>query len=147
MAKMSIMFSGFTDLAYKIENAGGEAALREAVNDALTQTAEFVQRQVDKAALPYAEKGGGREGWATGDMYRARKQDQAVVWRSSYIAEVSVGFELYKKGGWHSIFVMYGTPRYPKDSKLYNAIYGNMIQNAIAIAQENIMKEHLSLTK
>jgi hypothetical protein len=141
------MFSGFSDLAYQIENAAGEEALREAVKDALTQTSEFVQRQVDKAALPYAEKGGGREGFATGDMYRARKQDNNVVWLNSYVAEVSVGFELYKKGGWHSIFVMYGTPRYPKDSKLYNAIKGNMTQNAIAIAQEKIMREHLALSK
>ena len=147
MAKMSIMFSGFSDLAYKIENAGGEEALREAVNDALTQTTEFVQRQVDKAAVVYSEANKGREGYATGAMYNARKQDLNVEWKSSYIAEVKVGFELYKKGGWHSIFMMYGTPRIAKDQKLYNAIYGNMIKNAIAMAQEAIMLDHLSLTK
>ena len=142
MARMKIMFDGFKDLAYAIDEAGGD--LHAAVNDALTQTAELVQHTLGQAALPYSEKG--KKGYANGDMFNSLKKDNKVYWHGT-VAEVSVGFELYEKGGWHSIFIMYGTPRFSKDQKIYNAIKGTRTKHAIAMLQQEIMQKHLALVK
>ena len=142
MARMKIMFDGFKDLAYQIDEAGGD--LHAAVDEALTKTAELVQHTLGQAALPYAEKG--LKGYATGDMFNSLKKDTPIYWKGT-VAEVSVGFELYEKGGWHSIFIMYGTPRISKNQKIYNAIKGTRTKHAIAMLQEEIMQKHLALAK
>lgn len=142
MARMKIMFDGFKDLAYAIDEAGGD--LHAAVEEALTKTAELVQNTLGQAALPYAEKG--LKGYATGDMFNSLKKENPIHWTGT-VAEVSVGFELYEKGGWHSIFIMYGTPRISKNQKIYNAIKGTRTKHAIAMLQEEIMQKHLALAK
>lgn len=142
MARMKIIFSGFTDLAYEIDKAGGD--LHAAVDEALTKTGQFVQNNVSQAALPYAH--GGLKGYADGDMFHSLKSDHPIIWKGT-VAEVSVGFNLYDKGGYHSIFVMYGTPRISKDQKLYNSIKGTRTKHAIALLQEEVMKKHLALAK
>lgn len=144
MARMKIMFDGFKDLAYEIDKAGGD--LHAAVDEALTETANMVQRHVEQATLPYANKGGGLKGYAEGDMYQAIKKDHPIYWHGT-VAEVSVGFNLLDKGGWHSIFVMYGTPRMAKDQKIYNAIKGTRTKHAITLLQQEIMFKHLDLAK
>lgn len=142
MAKMSIIFNGFQDLAYKIDEAGGD--LHVAVDEALTKTQDLIENYVINASVPYAHKG--IKGYATGKMFDAIIKDARIDWSGS-IASVRVGFDLSQDGGWHSIFVMYGTPRMAKDQKIYNAIRGTRTKHAIALLQENVMKEHLALVK
>ena len=137
MAKVGVVFSGFDDLAYQIDKAGGN--LKEAVDFALTETADLVQRKVNQAALPYQSKSADHP-YATGDMFNALRKDDHVRWVTPTIAEVHAGFNLYEKGGWHSIFMMYGTPKIAKDQKLYNSIKGTQMQHAIALLQETIMR-------
>ena len=138
MARMSIMFDGFKDLAYMIDQIDS-SALKPAVDKALTETGKLVQEKVNEATLPYAH--GGLKGYATGEMFNALKKDNPVIWTSPYVAEVSVGFNLNEPGGFHSIFVMYGTPRMAKDQKLYNSIKGTRTKHAIALLQEKILTE------
>lgn len=150
MARMKVTFNGFDRLAESIDKAGGE--LKPAVDEALTETAKIIQSNLVKAAQPYSNKGGGRStkngghGYATPEMYKAIKRTINVYWRGS-VAEVSVGFDLQKKGGWNSIFVMYGTPKYSKDQKIYNAIRGQKTKHSIEDAQRKIMKKHLQLAQ
>ena len=141
MARMEILFDGFHDLAYTIDAMGGD--LKAAVNDALTQTGEFIQNQVNQAALPYAH--GGLKGYATGAMFNALKKDNPIIWTSPAVAEVSVGFNLSDKGGFHSIFVMYGTPRMAKDQKLYNSIKGARTRQHVQYIQEEALYSHCDL--
>lgn len=140
MAKMSIIFDGFADLAAEIDRAGGD--LKTAVDDALTETQKLVQNNVTNASAPYAHKG--RKGYATGEMYNSIIQHAQIEWTGS-IAEVNVGFDLTQKDGFHSIFVMYGTPRMAKDAKVYNAIKGTKTKKQIAEIQEKVMQNHLKL--
>lgn len=140
MARMSITFDGFSDLAADIDRMGGD--LHAAVDEALTATGNFIQKQVTSAAAPYASKG--RKGYAKGEMYNAIKQDPPVIWSGS-VAEVSVGFSFAEKGGWHSIFVMYGTPRITKDQKIYNAIKGTKTKQEVERIQQEIMGKYLKL--
>lgn len=140
MAKMSIVGDSFKDLARAIDEAGGD--LKAAADEALRDTGKLVQSNLVSAAQPYAGKG--KKGYATGEMYRAIKRTFSPVWAGD-VAEVGVGFDLYAKGGFHSIFIMYGTPRISKDQAVFNAIKGTKIRKRIADAQKKIMQKHLKL--
>jgi hypothetical protein len=72
-----------------------------------------------------------------------------VEW-TGMVAEVAVGFDLTKKGGFHSIYVMngtkvHGTPRVKKDQKLWNAIKGAQTKKEIAALQEEILRKYLKI--
>ena len=140
MARMQIIFDGFKDLAYRIDKAGGN--VEEAVDDALLQTQDWIQNSLTMAAVPYNAKG--RKGYATGEMFRSIIKDRKIYWKGT-VAEVRVGFEL--ETGFHSIFIMYGTPRIAKDQKIYDAIRGTKTQKEIAQLQEEVMLKHLSLVE
>lgn len=142
MARMSITFDGFEQLAEDIDSILGSAGLKNAVDAALTDTGTFVQEQVNQAALPYSTESADHK-YATGDMYNALKKNNPVIWVSSTVAEVSVGFDLSAKGGFHSIFMMYGTPRIQKDQKLYDSIFGSATKKEIARRQEAIMMNYM----
>ena len=142
MAKMKLEFNGFKDLAAAIDKAGGN--LDRAVYAALNGTQEIIQQHVQNAAAPYAK--GGRKGYATGAMYSSIIKNTRIN-KSGTTYEVAVGFDLKAHGGWHSIFVMYGTPRIAKDSKLYNSIKGARTKQEIAEAQEKVMRKYLDIAK
>lgn len=142
MARMSIIFDGFADLADAIDKAGGD--LKIAVDDALKDTQQVIQNNLTTGAAVYAAKG--KKGYATGAMYDTIINDAQIIWKGT-VAEVRVGFKLNAAGGFHSIFVMYGTPRMAKDTKVYNAIKGTKTRKEVAERQERIMQEHLALAK
>ncbi len=138
--KMSIVFDGFNDLAAAIDRSGGD--LQAAVNEALVKTQSLIQQNLKTAAAPYSAKG--RKGYAQGDMYRTIIADGAVTWAGS-VATVDTGFRIRESGGWHSIFVMYGTPRMAKDTAVYNAIKGTATREMIQKLQEETMQKYLKL--
>lgn len=141
MAKMSITFDGFKDLLDDINRAGGESI--KAVDEALTKTQKIIQDNLQSAAAVYAH--GGLKGYATGRMYKSIVKHGEVTWNGS-VATVEAGFQLRGEGGtWDSIYVMYGTPRMKKDTKVYNAIKGAKTRAEIAKVQEETMKKYLKL--
>lgn len=137
---MSITFDGFKDLAEAVDKAGHN--LEKAVDEALTESQQIVQSNLTSAAAPYAAKG--LKGYATAKMYSSIIKDSGVEWAGS-VASVKAGFQLDTAGGWHSIFVMYGTPRMAKDSKVYNAIKGTKTRKEIADKQQEVMDKYLKL--
>ena len=129
------------DLYEAIDKAGGN--LKEAADVALRETQKIVQTRLNAAAGVYS--GGGRKGYAQGEMYSSIiKEDGRVEWEGT-TASIDSGFDLSAQGGYHSIFIMYGTPRIAKDSAVFNAIKGSGTQNAIKIAQAKALQEYLSL--
>ena len=141
MAKMQILFDGFENLAYAIDEVGGD--LQAAVDEALKETQEIAKASLLPAAAVYDRKG--LKGYATGKMYSKMIKDTSVEWEGT-VASVKTGFEL-DGSGWHSIFVMYGTPKMGKDPKIYNALKGTKLRKEIAEAQEKIMLKHLDLAQ
>ena len=142
MAKMQILFDGFKDLADAVDRSGAD--LKEAVDDALTKTGDYISSATSSAASRYAKKGGGMKGYATGAMFKTIIKKDHVKWIGD-TAEIGTGFKISQKGGWHSIFVMYGTPRMSKDTKIYNAIKGRKTKKEIAEIQQKAMQEHIKL--
>ena len=140
MARMSITFDGFNELAEMVDKAG--AGLKKAVNEALVDSQKIVQQNLTTGAAVYSAKC--LKVYAHGDMYSTIIGDGAVSWEGS-VATVKAGFKLDQNGGWHSIFVMYGTPRMSKDPKVYNAIKGTKTRKEIAKTQDEIMVKHLKL--
>ena len=140
MAKMQILFNGFEDLAAEVDRSDGD--LQKAVDEALTETAKYIQSQVATAAAPYAAKG--RKGYATGRMYGSIIEDGLVTW-NGHVAEVGTGFALNESNGWHSIFIMYGTPRMAKDTKVYNAIKGAKTKKEIERIQQEVMQKYIKI--
>lgn len=142
--KMSIIFDGFEDLAAAVEACSGEKVLYIAVDHALWETQKLIQNNLTTAAAPYASKGGGLKGYATGKMYGTIIKDGGVTWEGS-VATIDAGFRIREDGGWHSIFVMYGTPRMAKDTKVFNAIKGTKTKKEIAEKQQEIMSRYITL--
>lgn len=148
MARIQMLFDGFEDLAYEISKLGDEP-LKNAVDEALSETQKLIQRKTAAAAAKYGPKGG--KGYATGGMKSAIHAD-GVEW-SGPVASVGVGFDLEAEGGFHSIFIMYGTPRHApgnnrgirRDKEIYNAIRGPHLNEEIEQIQLKAMKKHLTL--
>ena len=140
MAKMSITFKGFDDLIYQIDKAGKNADYAAWL--ALNATQKKIQENLTTAAAPYATKG--RKGYATGEMFSSIIKN-ARIRNTGSVIEVDVGFDLKAKGGWHSIFIMYGTPRIAKDSKVYNAIKGAKTKKEIAEIQDRVLRKYLAV--
>lgn len=143
MSKMHVTFPGFADLAERIDRSGGD--INAAVDEALTATQKLIQENLEKEAQPYAKDG--KKGYATGNMYRSIIKTASIDW-SGAVAEVSVGFDLKKKGGWHSIFLVHGTPRREpniQDKKLYDAIFGAKTKKDIETIQRAILEKHLTI--
>ena len=49
-----------------------------------------------------------------------------------------------KVGGLPSIFLMYGTPRMKKDSKVYNAVYGKKTMDEVSMIQALIFADAIN---
>ena len=141
MAKMSIIFDGFKTLAEQIDASGGD--LKSATVEALEETQKHIQRNLEKASAPYASKSKAHP-YITGEMYKSIIRDAQIDWHGA-VAEVPVGFSYKVRGGYHSIFIMYGTPRITKNQKIYNAIKGTKTMKDIAELQESVMRKYLSL--
>lgn len=144
MGKMGIQFDGFRELAEAIDRSGKD--LNKIVEEALEATQQAVNDALIPAAAPYARKG--LKGYATGAMYGAIMQDPQVVWKGT-VAQIGSGFTTNdgatRDGFFHSIFVMYGTPRMEKDQRIFNAIKGTKTKKNVADIQKDVMQKHFEL--
>lgn len=141
MSKMKITFNGFEDLLVAINKAGGD--IQQAADEALKETSGIISGNTRQAAAPYAH--GGRKGYATGKMYGTIIDGSAVSW-AGMVATIDAGFNLRAPGGYHSIFIMYGTPRMTPDRAVYNAIRGASTKRQIKEVQDKTLNKYLRLS-
>lgn len=141
MARMQIIGDPMKDLLEDLDAKGGD--LKAAVNEMLEETQKYIQSEVVSAAAPYAAKG--LKGYAQGEMYKTIVKDGSVHWETPTVASVNGGFNLSDTGGYHSIFIMYGTPRITKDTRVFNAIKGARVRKQIEQLQKDILEKYLKL--
>lgn len=143
MAKMSLEFDGFKDLAYRLSEVAGD--LKPAATEALAEVQKTIQSDVNVASAKYVK--GGTE-YSTGRMREAIKPTDGPQWAGD-VASIGVGFEIHKAGGggMHSIWMMYGTPRISKDTKLYNAVRGPLAKVRVHSIMDKVFRKHISLTQ
>lgn len=150
MAKMQIIGDPIADMLEDMDRIGID--IKPAVNEALEETQKLIADNLKTDAQIYNKKGGGLKGYAQGNMYKTIVDDNKVNWTTPTDAWINSGFWLDEKGGFHSIFIMYGTPRHgknnsgiTKDTKVYNAIKGARTRTRIEGIQREVMKKYLKL--
>lgn len=131
--KLSLDFPMFDHLKQQLEKAGGNA-LKTAVDKALTESARFTDKELEKAIAPHRK---------TGRTEKSLEGESRTEW-SGTTASIDVGFDI-SDGGLPSIFLMYGTkvhgqPHVAPDRKLYNALYGSRVTNQIKKIQEDAFR-------
>ena len=118
MGKMfGIDFVSVRDFAEQIDELAGGKAVKEAVENALKATDEYVTAEVDKAVAS------SRYNFErSGETKKSIDRDTTVEWEGN-LASAKAGFNI-SGGGLPYIFLMYGTPTIAPDTKLKNAARG-----------------------
>lgn len=130
--KFGIQFEGFNELMEKFDELGGD--LKEVAEECLKVPNRKIVPKL-QAIMPKHKR--------TGATAKSIVENPRVDWQEGTTASVEIGFNL-KKGGMPSIFLMYGTPKMQKDTKLYNAIYGSQVQKEIAEEQRKILEKAIN---
>lgn len=128
--RIGMSFAGFEEMAAEFDALGGE--LREVITECLEKSHGLVTPKLHADMARH---------YRTGKTERSILDDAQVEW-SGTMASIDVGFSV-RKGGLASIFLMYGTPRMEKDTKLYNDVYGTGIQKEIKAIQEEIFRKKM----
>lgn len=123
--KMTIEFEGFDELLSELKKLEGDA--KAVAEKALNETQKIIAKHAHEAMKPHH-----RTGKTEGSII----ETSAPEW-SGFTATAGVGFKI-REGGLASIFLMYGTPRHPKDTKVYNAVYGSSVKKEVEAKQKEV---------
>lgn len=119
--KFSLNFDGFLDLAARISEAGGEAALKKATENALTKSKDIanaeVERAFDKSRYSFTAGEGGSKGRARASLDKV--EAEPVKWEGT-TATAHIGVNLAEAP--EVAILMYGTPHIKADTQLKNAV-------------------------
>lgn len=136
--KFGVEFSGFDELLDKLKKLEGDS--KKVAEEALIETHKTVTAAAEEAAQKKNLPAGGKYSRGNDGFISSLLKNTKVDW-SGTVAEVGVGFKV-KENGLVSIFLMYGTPRYKKVQKLYDAFYGKKILKKVnEVQQEVFFKE------
>ena len=115
-------------MAAKWEDAGGQ----------LKDLAEDCLKEVHKAVTPAIQediKKHRRTGQTEGSIVKKSETE----WQGTR-ASMDIGFKI-REGGLPSIFLIYGTPRMKKDTKLYSDVIGTRAEKKIQQAQQETFQK------
>lgn len=126
--KVGMTFKGFEEMSAKFEELGG--SLKKVATECLEKSHDHVTPKIHTDMKKHRR---------TGRTEASISDNSRVEWEGN-TGSIKVGFNI-KEGGFPSIFLMYGTPRMKKDSKLYNDIYGKKTRDEIKKLQEEIFRK------
>lgn len=119
--KFALDFDGFLDLAERISEAGGEAALKRATENALAKSKEIANAEVARAMekSPYSFTAGVKG--SKGRAKRSAEETAAapVTWEGTR-ASAKIGVSLAAAP--EVAILMHGTPHIKPDTQLRNAV-------------------------
>ena len=135
--KMTIEFEGFEEVIKQMEQLNGN--IKEITEQGLKETHKIITKKeeeaVQKTNLPAKGK------YSTGLTKKSMKKEADIIWNGTE-ASVEVGFSI-SKGGLASIFMIYSTPRYMKNQKMYNAFWSKKTHDEVIEKQEEIFFNEL----
>lgn len=135
--RMTLEFEGFEEVIERLSKLDGD--VKTTTERALKETHRIVTQKAEAAMQ--LENLPAKGEYSSGDTLESLKREANVEWAGT-LAEVPVGFSI-REGGIASIFMMYGTPEYMKNQKLYNAIWGKATHDEVVKAQEDIFYEEI----
>lgn len=120
-SKFSLNFDGFLDLAARISEAGGEAALKKATENALAKSAEIANAEVAQAMNKsrYSFTAGVKGSKGRARQSAAEVAAAPVTWEGTQ-ASAKIGVSLAAAP--EVAILMHGTPHIKPDTKLKSAI-------------------------
>lgn len=120
-SKFSLNFDGFLDLAARISEAGGEAALKKAAENALAKSAEIANAEVAQAMnkSPYSFTAGVKGSKGRARQSAAEVAAAPVTWEGT-TAKAQIGVNLADAP--EVAILMHGTPHIKPDTQLKNAV-------------------------
>lgn len=127
--RVRLQFGGFKEYAEKIDRLNGD--LKSIMTEALIESKKLVNPEIKKRMEKHR-----RTGTTEGSIDESLKVD----WVGN-VGEIKIGFEFDE--GLPSVFLMYGTPRMKKDTKLYNSIYGSETRKKILELQKEIFEREI----
>lgn len=128
--KIGLELDGFEELIAKLDKMNGD--IKGTVEDCLKVANDIIEPQLQTAMQKHR-----RTGKTAGSIIKTDK----VEWQGQ-TASIDVGFTFPK--GLPSVFLMYGTPRMKKDTKVYNAVYGKRTKDQIARMQALIISDEIN---
>ena len=128
--KIGLELDGFEELIAKLDGLQGD--VKGAVDDCLKVANDIIVPSLEAAMNKHV-----RSGETIGSIVKTDK----IEWEGT-TASIDVGFQFPK--GLPSVFLMYGTPRMKKDTKVYNAIYGKAVRDKIARMQALIIADEIN---
>lgn len=135
-----IDFNGFLDLAEEIDRkwSGSESFLIPVVAEALEATRDYVNGEIERAIKNSKYNFDAGEGYSQGDIKRSlEKVKQMPVEINGTEVTAYAGIDMSDQAE-EILYLVYGAPHTPKDSKLYNAIKvkGNVKKEVDKIQRE-----------
>lgn len=137
--RIGLQFKGWKELMAGIDKVAGESGLKQATEDALKESKQYVDNKVDSVMVKGNMPARGR--YWTGETKKSLNKDMTVDWQG-FTAEIEIGFDL-EKSGLVSIYLMYGTPRMSKVDVLYDAFYGKKTKAEIRKIQKEAIQKYI----
>ena len=137
MAKIAVEFAGFDEILKKLNKL--EADTKAITEEALQKSFDIVTRKAEAAIAKPNLPAGGK--YSTGKSAASLTRTLEVTWTGTE-ASAPVGFNV-KKGGYPTIFMMYGTPRFMKVQAVYDAFYSTQTEGEVLNAQKEVFYKAL----
>lgn len=136
MARFRVEFDGLNELIERITKLDGN--VKNVTEKALKATHAHITPKLHEDMKPHNRSGARTE--------KSIQDNPKITWAGD-VASVDIGFDI-GNGGLASVFLMYGTkvygtPRTPKDQKLYNDVYGKKTTADIRTLQQDIFYDEL----
>lgn len=126
--KIGLKFEGMEELIKEFDGLNGD--LKSATENALKASKQAITPGIQEAISRHRR---------TGATEKSLDKNIKVNWEGA-TASADIGFDI-ANGGLPSIFLMYGTPRMKKDTKLYNSIYGSKVKKRVAEVQKEVFQK------
>ncbi len=125
-------YSALENLIKQVEDLEGN--LDVAIEQALKESQEEVTKGLKEEMKRHNR---------TGKTVESLVENPDVRKKGIKSYEIDVGFDI-SNGGLPSIFLMYGTPKMEKDTKLFSALYGKKTREKIIKIQEEVFMRYIA---